>query len=290
MNIIKMLTKFNLKVANRTKKDIKYIVIHYIGGVSGAKNNAEYWASKYIGSSAHYIVGHEGEIYQSVQDIDIAWHCGADKYKHKECRNANSIGIEMCVRKVNSKNLVASDKDWYFEDATVDATVELTKELMKKYDIPESNVIRHYDVTGKTCPAPYVHNTKLWDVFKDKLKVSKPNKDKSENTTNKPNDDIKSDVYTVQSGDSLGKIAKKFNTTVDALAKLNGIKDINKISVGQKLKIREYQTYTVIKGDTLMAISKKLLGQSDRYKEIMELNKMTGTTLMIGQVLVIPFK
>ena len=43
--------------------------------------------------------------------------------------------------------------------------------------------------------------------------------------------------YTVVAGDNLTKIAKSNNTTVDAIAKLNGIKDVNKIQVNQKLKI-----------------------------------------------------
>ncbi len=44
--------------------------------------------------------------------------------------------------------------------------------------------------------------------------------------------------YKVIKGDTLGGIAKKFNTTVDALVKLNGISNPNKIYVGQKIKIR----------------------------------------------------
>ena len=44
-------------------------------------------------------------------------------------------------------------------------------------------------------------------------------------------------TYTVQSGDNLTRIAKKFGTTVSAIAQLNGIKDVNKIYVGQVLRI-----------------------------------------------------
>lgn len=59
-------------------------------------------------------------------------------------------------------------RDWYFEDATVQAAIELTRELMEKYSIPADHVIRHYDVTGKICPNPYVYNhtSHTWDVFK----------------------------------------------------------------------------------------------------------------------------
>ena len=40
---------------------------------------------------------------------------------------------------------------------------------MKKYDIPIENVIRHYDVTGKICPKPFVNNESLWLDFKRRL-------------------------------------------------------------------------------------------------------------------------
>ncbi len=41
--------------------------------------------------------------------------------------------------------------------------------------------------------------------------------------------------YTVKSGDTLGKLATKYNTSVTQLAKLNNIKDVNKINVNQEL-------------------------------------------------------
>ena len=122
-------------------------------------------------NNASYFVGFNGEVWQCVEDANIAWHCGASSYKHAECRNANSIGIEMCVRKKNTKSMGATDKDWYFEDATVEAAAELTRYLMNKYGVPASHVIRHYDVTGKICPNPYVYNTSAhtWDEFKRKI-------------------------------------------------------------------------------------------------------------------------
>lgn len=161
MKINKLLTKVNYKSA--TNRKIEYIVIHYVGATGGAEANCKYFHSIYRGVSAHYFVGHAGEIWQCVEDSNISWHCGATSYKHKTCRNSNSIGIELCCRKSGSK--------WYFEDATVNAAIELTKELMKKYNIPASNVIRHYDVSGKQCPAPYVlNNTKhTWTAFINKL-------------------------------------------------------------------------------------------------------------------------
>jgi len=165
--INKLLTPYNFTDKNSEAR-IKYIVIHYVGALGGAKANCQYYAGQYIGASAHFFVGFDGEIWQAVEVEDIAWHCGANSYKHAESRNSNSIGIEMCVRKRNTASMGATDKDWYFEDATVENAAELTRYLMEKYNIPASNVIRHYDVTGKICPNPYVYNdtAHTWDKFK----------------------------------------------------------------------------------------------------------------------------
>lgn len=165
-NINRLISGYNFNPGSISR--IKYIVIHYVGGLSGAQANCKYFAGGNRNASAHYFIDHNGEIWQSVEDANIAWHCGASSYKHKECRNANSIGIELCVRKKNTASMGATDKDWYFEDATVEAAAELTRYLMDKYGVPADRVIRHYDVTGKICPNPYVYNTTAhtWDEFK----------------------------------------------------------------------------------------------------------------------------
>ena len=138
---------------------IKYIVIHYTANNGDtAKGNLNYFANNQnLSASAHYFVD-ENEVCRSVNDTDTAYHCGGKTYKHKSCRNSNSIGIELCSRK-DSKG------KYYFKDETINRAASLTKELMKKYNIPVENVIRHYDVTGKICPAPMVNDEKLWKEF-----------------------------------------------------------------------------------------------------------------------------
>ena len=156
-------------------KPIQYLVIHFTSNDNDtATGNVDYYArTANLKASAHYYVS-RNEVCQSVQEGDTAYHCGATTYKHKYCRNDNSIGIELCSRYtgdvVADKNANKVDfKKYYFEDAVIEHAVKLTKELMKKYNIPVTNVIRHYDVTGKTCPAPFVIDEKQWQAFLSKL-------------------------------------------------------------------------------------------------------------------------
>lgn len=54
-------------------------------------------------------------------------------------------------------------------EKTINNTIELVKDLMNKYNIPIENVVRHYDVTRKVCPAPFVENVSRWNNFKNRL-------------------------------------------------------------------------------------------------------------------------
>lgn len=148
--------------AKRGGNPIKYVVIHYTANNGDtAQNNCKYFNSPNRKASAHYFVGRDG-VFQSVQDIHTAWHCGGSSYKHKYCRNANSIGIEMCSK-------IDGNGKYYIENSVIDNAIDLTKYLMDKYNISSSNVIRHYDVTGKACPEPFVRDENLWENFKSQL-------------------------------------------------------------------------------------------------------------------------
>jgi N-acetylmuramoyl-L-alanine amidase len=143
-------------------RSIKYIVIHYTANNGDtAKGNCNYFASAGRNASAHYFVDENG-IYQSVADSDTAWSVGASRYVHDDCRNNNSISVEMCSRKDSSGK-------YYFKVETVTNAVKLVKALMEKYNVPISNVLRHYDVTGKKCPEPFVRDATQWTAFKKKL-------------------------------------------------------------------------------------------------------------------------
>lgn len=149
----------NYRVSDRSAADIRYLVIHFTANDGDtAKNNADYFAREAPGVSAHFFVD-EKEIWQSVREKDVAWHCGTrGMYFHPYCRNANSLGIELCSRKQGEK--------YYFTPGTVKNARNFVRFLMKKYDIPLANVVRHYDVTHKNCPAPFVEDAAAWQSFK----------------------------------------------------------------------------------------------------------------------------
>lgn len=161
MNIKTKIVNKNNYGSVRNASDIKYIVIHYTANDGDTdENNSNYFLNNITGTSAHYFVD-DNSITQTVPDNYIAYHCGAKTYKHTKCRNNNSIGIELCD---NIKNGVI-----YPTEKTIQNALDLTKLLMKTYNIPIDNVIRHYDVTGKTCPLYWVDNLKWNNEFKSKL-------------------------------------------------------------------------------------------------------------------------
>lgn len=102
---------------------------------------------------------------------------------------------------------------------------------------------------------------------------------------------VQEGYYTVQSGDSLWSIAKKFNVGVTELKEANNLTS-NLLSVGQTLKIpgrvppaESQTTYVVQKGDSLWSIASAYNVTVDDLKKA---NNLVSNTLSIGQVLNIP--
>lgn len=163
MNIRERLADKSNYSADADGRPIKYIVIHFTANDGDtAAGNCNYFAGAGRNASAHYFVD-EREVWRSVRDQDRAWHVGAKTYKHPECRNTNSIGIELCSRKDAAGR-------YYFKPETVANAVELTRAKMDEHGVPVERVLRHYDVTGKNCPAPFVEDPEQWEAFKDALR------------------------------------------------------------------------------------------------------------------------
>ncbi len=103
-------------------------------------------------------------------------------------------------------------------------------------------------------------------------------------------------AYTVQAGDTLFSIARRFNTTVDTLVRLNGLSNANVLFVGQVILVpgegqpppttpSAQTTYTVRPGDTLFSIARRFNTTVDT---LVRLNGLSNAdVLYVGQVLII---
>ena len=141
----------------------KGIVVHYVAnpGSSAAANRN--WFENGAGgaySSAHYIIGLSGEILQLIPDDECAMHAGraygAAWTEQAATNNARYIGIECCH----------PDSTGKFNDKTMAALLWLLQTLCAKHGLHAARDIhRHYDVTGKNCPAYYVANADAWQAL-----------------------------------------------------------------------------------------------------------------------------
>ena len=140
---------------------VEYIVIHYTAGKSDtAENNGIYFKNNVVGASAHWFVD-ENNAVLSVEEHFVAWHCGGAVYKHPACRNSNSIGVELCSVRENGV--------YRFRPETVERAAKLAALLMDRYELPPERLLRHFDVTGKCCPAPMVGQfAAQWEEFRRK--------------------------------------------------------------------------------------------------------------------------
>ena len=209
----------------RSTSAIKYIVVHYTGNDGDTdENNGNYFKNNVVGSSAHYFVD-DDSITQTVPDDYVAWHCGAKTYKHATCRNANSIGVEICD---DVRNGVI-----YPSEKTIANALELVEHLMEKYSVPKENVIRHYDVTGKLCPAYWCGteekdakwNTAFWGFLGASKNSTTTDTGENKNTASV---DTVGVLYRVQVGaysvkaNAEAMLAKLKNAGFDAFITTNG--------------------------------------------------------------------
>lgn len=132
---------------------VKGIVIHYTANPgSTAQENRNYFEnlkdSHTTKASSHFIIGLDGEIIQCIPSSEISYASND--------RNSDVLAIECCH----------PDESGKFTDATYQSMVELTGWLCKKFDLKSSDVIRHYDITGKDCPKYFVEHEDAWKQFK----------------------------------------------------------------------------------------------------------------------------
>ena len=129
----------NFSLPKRSKKLIKFIVIHYTGmkKQSEAINRLSNYKAKV---SSHYFVTNEGKILNLVPDLYEAWHAGESSWRKFKSLNKHSIGIEI--------NNPGHDYQYkYFSKKQISSTIKLLKNLMKKYNIKKQDILGHSDIS-----------------------------------------------------------------------------------------------------------------------------------------------
>lgn len=153
--------QLSYSVKERDKETcVKYIVIHNTGNNGDtAKNNVDFFATGNTRQAgAHFFVDQKGLIGRSIP-MNLTAYAVGDNGKgslKNIVTNYNSVSIELC-------DIVSKEPS----DAMVKSVVELIK-YIQNYCPNAKNIVRHYDVTAKTCPKTMVDNNK-WAKFLNRL-------------------------------------------------------------------------------------------------------------------------
>ena len=120
-----------------TPRRLDMIVLHATGGAKAGDLRTLSGRDRTHLVSAHYYITKLGEIYQLVQDRDIAWHAGISFWEGEGNCNNFSLGVEL----ENWNNGV--DR---YPQAQIDAAVWLCREKVRAYGIRRTRLVRHSDV------------------------------------------------------------------------------------------------------------------------------------------------
>lgn len=149
---------YNLRPEN-TKIDT--IIIHHTAPFASLTRVGYFFQDINSRVSAHYTVGKEGLIIQSVDEKNRAWHAGPSSWLGKTNVNDFSIGIEI---------LNDGDGKDPFTPLQYNALVNLVSYLMKKHNVPLERVVGHRDIGyplgRKVDPADNFD----WKMFKTRLR------------------------------------------------------------------------------------------------------------------------
>lgn len=158
---------------------VRGIVVHWTANAGASdtahKNffdGADGGGGRYAG--AHFFVDRDSATLIIPLD-EVAYHANevsckipslkaSTNYYKKGDANLTTIGIEMCV-----------EKDGTIHPETVERTAQLTAHLCTYFKLGTNDIYRHYDITGKNCPAPWVSKPVLFDNFKNDVnKIMNP--------------------------------------------------------------------------------------------------------------------
>jgi N-acetyl-anhydromuramyl-L-alanine amidase AmpD len=158
-NIKAMLLTPNPYSRPQTKlRKIKGVVIHYTANPgTDAEANRNYFENLKTNhstySSSHFVIGLKGEIIQCIPLNEISYASNN--------RNGDTISIECCH----------PEEDGEFTAETYESLIALTAWICKEYNLTEEDILRHHDVSGKSCPLYYVTNQEDWLKLKEDVLI-----------------------------------------------------------------------------------------------------------------------
>ena len=129
----------NFSLPKRSKKQIKFLIIHYTGMRKQSKAIQRLCDSK-AKVSSHYFITNNGNILNLVPDLYKAWHAGDSRWKDYRSLNKYSIGIE-----INNPGHEHGYKK--FPKKQIFSLIKLLKYLKKKYNIQKTNILGHSDIS-----------------------------------------------------------------------------------------------------------------------------------------------
>ena len=159
----------NFSLIKRSKKNIKFIIIHYTGMCNELSALNKLCDTK-AKVSAHYFIKKNGLIVNLVPPLYEAWHAGKSSWKGFKSLNRYSIGIE----------IHNSGHDYKYENFSkkqITSTKKLLKYLINKYEVNFKNVLGHSDIApdrkkdpGEKFPWKELAKSKLsqWHNFDEK--------------------------------------------------------------------------------------------------------------------------
>ncbi len=156
----------------RSKREIKFVILHYTGMQSEIESIKRLTNPK-SQVSCHYLINRKGHVIQIVKDSFIAWHAGKSKWKKFNNLNKYSIGIELVNR---------GHKFGYqaFSSRQLKSLIQLCKSLKKKYAIKKENFLGHSDIAplrkidpGEKFPWKKLSTHNLGKWFRENKKCGK---------------------------------------------------------------------------------------------------------------------
>ncbi|TWJ96940.1 N-acetylmuramoyl-L-alanine amidase CwlA [Bacillus licheniformis] len=198
--------------------DAKYITFHNTANDASAANEIAYMIRNNNQVSYHFAVD-DKEVVQGIPTNRNAWHCG----DRNGPGNRSSIGVEVCYSKSGGAKYKAAEK----------LAIKFIAQLLKERGWGVDRVKKHQDWSGKYCPHRVLDEGR-WDAVKAAIAAElKALGGKSSSSAAKSS----GKTYTVKKGDTLSEIAVKTGVSVAKLQSYNGIKNPNKIMVGQVLNL-----------------------------------------------------